>query len=465
MSARPSNPSIEAPLGECDGKYTTRIAELIVLVAILLLTSCSADPNQEANKLFVEAQKLIDNAKQQKVEDRLRTLIAANEKLATILSRYPSASLSVQLSSGQSIGTLSIQALAEQIADARWEHCSKHPKRACIASEAVRRARLVKNAEDRALALAAAARALGRKSETKSDATEQIRQALDISQSLQNQGSRSLTLAAIAGAQAQTEMTREAKETFEMAIKLLSSEARDIRRSTMELAIVEQLARVGLLARSLELAESVANYDPWNTCRSLVKVIEFQFAKKSKNELPGTIELLHKVSKHSDLSGNGFGATCLALIASVQANQGLMQEAATTLAGALKIARPTNNVWVYPEARSFFVKAMAEMGDYDGALQLARSIDGNEQGLAIDRTSWASIAVAYAKSGKFSEAIRVTNSFKRQPGHAYALAITEIAAAHAAVGNFVDALRLAPLVEDELMRVECLSIIAEMLTN
>ena len=71
--------------------------KLFACVFVLFLSGCSADPNAEANKLFVEAQKLIESSASQPPEDVLKPLLSAEERLNLIVSKYPSSNLAVTL--------------------------------------------------------------------------------------------------------------------------------------------------------------------------------------------------------------------------------------------------------------------------------------------------------------------------------------------------------------------------------
>src|SRR3990172_7104903 len=92
-----------------DGQGVAIGQPMIFLLFLGFLTSCSADPNEKGNRIFVEVQQLIETAEKQSPEERLRSLRAADKKLKSIVSSYPSANLAVQLASGQSIGRISLR--------------------------------------------------------------------------------------------------------------------------------------------------------------------------------------------------------------------------------------------------------------------------------------------------------------------------------------------------------------------
>ena len=109
-----------------------------MLLTLLVLTSCSRDPNAEANKLFVEAQQLLEKAdKQDRPADKLVSLREAEEHLKSIVTNYPSSNLAVQLSSGQSVGKISLQTVANDISSVEQTACFDVPNKKCIFEQAL----------------------------------------------------------------------------------------------------------------------------------------------------------------------------------------------------------------------------------------------------------------------------------------------------------------------------------------
>lgn len=114
---------------------THRIA--IALAACVWLMSCSRDPNEEANKLFVEAQQLIASSEGKAATERLRALRSANGNLKAIVEKFPSSQLAVQLVSGQSVGKISLKYVSDATADATWSACLEAPAGACDVHQAL----------------------------------------------------------------------------------------------------------------------------------------------------------------------------------------------------------------------------------------------------------------------------------------------------------------------------------------
>lgn len=91
---------------------------IITAVFVLVLAGCSGDPNEQANKLFIEAQQLIEKSQKQNADEQVTTLSIAQEKLNVIVAKYPAANLAVQLASGQNVGTISLKSVTHQLAEA-----------------------------------------------------------------------------------------------------------------------------------------------------------------------------------------------------------------------------------------------------------------------------------------------------------------------------------------------------------
>ena len=90
----------------------------LFLVCFMLLSviSASADESAHANRLFVEAVRLIQTAAtDQNPTEQLRLLENALSKLHEIIEKHPSTDLAVKLISGQDIGDISLIALSNAI--------------------------------------------------------------------------------------------------------------------------------------------------------------------------------------------------------------------------------------------------------------------------------------------------------------------------------------------------------------
>lgn len=117
-------------------------ARMLIGFLLLALAGCE-DPNTAANAMFVEAKAQIDKSTTQDSEKKLATLREASIKLKRIVEKYPSSTLAVQLSSGQTIGTISLssveQSIERAVRPARRAHCAALPKPSqdCVFEEAL----------------------------------------------------------------------------------------------------------------------------------------------------------------------------------------------------------------------------------------------------------------------------------------------------------------------------------------
>ena len=108
---------------------------LFLMTTFLLALSTPADssPNEQANKLFVEAVRLIRVAEDEpSAQKTLELLMQAHDNLQTIVDDYPSTDLAVKLISGQSIGYVSLASVNKAVAAAEVAACWESPTYACV---------------------------------------------------------------------------------------------------------------------------------------------------------------------------------------------------------------------------------------------------------------------------------------------------------------------------------------------
>ena len=140
---------------------------LVFLIAIMLLPGCAeADENSSANRLVVEAVKLLNQAKSaQKFERQLELATEAEEKLNKIIERYPGSDAAVKLVTTGRVGALSLEFVASEKAryevlaiSARAEReaatCFAAPTRQCLWVQALATANKTRNTFERAVTLA-----------------------------------------------------------------------------------------------------------------------------------------------------------------------------------------------------------------------------------------------------------------------------------------------------------------------
>ena len=99
-----------------------RIAATLTVVGALLFSAGAtlADDTGEANKLFVEAVKLVKSAEGEKsFEKTLSVMEEALARLYKIIDDYPSSDLAVKLINGQDTGSISLEDVGEAAERAR----------------------------------------------------------------------------------------------------------------------------------------------------------------------------------------------------------------------------------------------------------------------------------------------------------------------------------------------------------
>ena len=102
-----------------------RIVATLAVVGALLFSAGSAwadfdDDTGSANKLFVEAVKLVKSAEGEKsFEKTLSVIEEALARLNKIIDDYPSSDLAAKLISGQSVGGISLEDVGEAAVRAR----------------------------------------------------------------------------------------------------------------------------------------------------------------------------------------------------------------------------------------------------------------------------------------------------------------------------------------------------------
>jgi len=98
-----------------------RIAAILIAITLLFSAGATlADDTASANKLFVEAVKLVMSAEGEKsFEKTLSVMEEALARLYKIIDDYPSSDLAVKLISGQSVGGISLEDVGEAAVRAR----------------------------------------------------------------------------------------------------------------------------------------------------------------------------------------------------------------------------------------------------------------------------------------------------------------------------------------------------------
>ena len=93
---------------------------VFALVFLFLTWPVLADDTGEANKLMVEAMKLVGAVDlEPSAEKKFNLLREAHDRLTEIIERYPSTDLAVKLATGQRIGKVSLDTVRKALEQAR----------------------------------------------------------------------------------------------------------------------------------------------------------------------------------------------------------------------------------------------------------------------------------------------------------------------------------------------------------
>ncbi len=111
------------------------LSSLVVaaLVVVAAAPAVALDDDAAANRLVVEAARLVESARDA-VEParRLELLGRAHDNLKAVVERHAGSGLAVTLATGQSIGTLSLGTVAEARSVAKVEACLAAPTSDCL---------------------------------------------------------------------------------------------------------------------------------------------------------------------------------------------------------------------------------------------------------------------------------------------------------------------------------------------
>jgi tetratricopeptide (TPR) repeat protein len=356
---------------------------VIGALVALVIAGCSADPNEQANKLFVEAQRLVETAERQKPEEAVRSLSSAEEKLKAIVARYPSANLAVQLASGQSVGNISLRSVAELRLTAAWAVCIGAPKRMCVLELAEGVGLSIKDNWLRAVGLASIAARSGK-----------VTEALQLAQSIEFEPSRSQVVADIVivqvGAGKLDEARHLAQSIKDQTTRIVSlasiaarsgkvtealqlAEAIDL-SSRLDLAanIAAAQVRVGRIAEALQLAQSFV--DPSSRCSVLASIAVAQAEAGLTKDAGNTIEQASQLSQSLTGGYEYLRALVLPTIGLAQAKAGLTVEAVTSLEKALQIMPSIRDEGLRLAVLHEVIATQAKTGKIAQGLKLAQSM-------------------------------------------------------------------------------------------
>ena len=387
----------------------------VVVCALLVVHPTQASDESHANRLFVEATKLIQAAEEEAVATRKLDLLKdAKRKLDTIVDRHPSSRLAVELVSGQNIGTVSLPGLVDAIEDAVVHVCSQTPTPACLLSLAVTAAEKIEDAYSRSSTLADIAKAQAAAGgieealatiETLEDADpvgalvsiaaaqakngntkkaeEILATALTITGKIEGTYSRAWALAAVARAQAENGDIGKAEETLAIALATAEESESEMFRHDELVGIAEVQVRAGRIKEALAVAEKI-EHDIFRS-RPLAEIAAAQARAGNFEKALATTE---------EIEGAADRIQALVAIAEARARNGDARKAAEILAIALGATEKIENAERRTRTLADIAEAQAKAGDIEGAFATATSIRDAE----VRAKAFVQIAAAAAET-------------------------------------------------------------------
>jgi hypothetical protein len=186
------------------------------MVSLVLLQACTGE-TEKANKLMVEASKLVQAAEgAQSAEEKLKLLDHASDKLNHIVERYPSTELAAKLAAGEPVGNMSSSKIREE----RIYICRASPVLSdvsCIAEYVSAIVEMIEDGPLRAEALAHLAK-IQVKAGNIQKGQETIDMAIVEAEKIERDWNPVDALVSIAGTHAKTGNIQKGQETIAMAL-------------------------------------------------------------------------------------------------------------------------------------------------------------------------------------------------------------------------------------------------------
>lgn len=335
-------------------------------VALVVLTSCSQDDSESANRLFVEAVSLISSADGAAAEGKVRLLEEAQVTLETIITGYPTTDLAVELASGQAIGEVSLSTIASRLSDARVDLCQLSPSVACISDWLADSASEVENFENEWQRWFVLSEIVGIKAH-EGDFSD----ALAILDTIKDDDAREWAISLIAAGQAIHSLDSDALQSAGLLgdnyriwtmLDIAKVQARDARDSDFANTL------------SLAMASVQDMVDHLGRARALVGIADVQHLAGRRSE---AVETLSRAMEEAEaINEPDARAQVFSSIAETQTELGLDADAMQTLAKAIEVAVEIEDVDAHVRRMSFIAGAQRALGSGAGAAQtLSRAIE------------------------------------------------------------------------------------------
>lgn len=259
---------------------------MVWVLATLGGAQALADENSAANRLIVETVGLLNQARAEANPERRFELIAKVEtNLHRIIERYPGSNAAVALATGQGIGILSLERVANE--KARYEaltiagqarinktRCFAAPSRECLWALALAMGRNIDDAERRAVSLGSIAISLAEAGNV-GRTREIIEEALIAAKGIGGAYQRAIVFGWMSYLQAEIGDFWQARKSI--ATALLN--VKKVESSGNRAAIFEQLAKSQAKAGDAKLARETVG-------KALAAAKDFE--RESAEEFPGT---------------------------------------------------------------------------------------------------------------------------------------------------------------------------------
>lgn len=427
-----------------------------VVVAIVTLTACSTDDSESANRLFVEAVNLISSAEHADSEERVRLLEEAHVALDTIVARYPSTDLAVELSSGQAIGEVSLKILANELTDARVDHCALSPNVSCIAdwlTNSISNVEPVEYEWDRYFALYGIVQI--------HSASGDFMDALNILNMIDDDETKRWAMVPIAGGQARYDLYSDALQSAEMA----GSDNR-------HLALLE-------IAKAQAAAGRDSDYR--NTLTLVSEIVESFEDSRVRARISIEVAKVHRLAGHTSravdalsgamqtaesIDGPEENVRILQSIAELQTEFGLSVDATQTLSRAIQIARGIEDVEDRIERLASIAELQFELGfvpEANRTLNVVKQDVDSMEGDIFKDFSLERIANVQARSGAYSDAldtVRSTDFYLLGIASSEASVLAIIAGTQAEQDSHDEAMQTAQAIDDAAHRAAAFTNIA-----
>lgn len=406
-----------------------------VAVALALLAGCREDPEQAANKLFVEAAPLwtqyqsLPLADPSQFDVRLQLLLKIQSSITSIVREYPGSSLAVEMLSSGKIKQLDANKIDNEILRLQKTIYCENSKAECVISLPLAEVKAIKN-----------------------------------------NNLRTRALAAVAKGQATGGDVAGAKSTLELAMKsLVISDNSNFAWNFAATQVAMAQASVGDSIAALKTVEIIS--DEFVAISALASVAEVQ---ASAGDIGAALKTLEGIdNSSSDLLLQIQLSTAIANVAKAQASYGDVTGANSTIILARSLLKKLNNLKAIYKPLAAIARAEAAAGDFSKAqstisvamkaVEGFRDVDSGAYvyALAVIAEAQTSMGDVNGAKSNFNFAINALNSSKSNADGVLIPAVIVLAEVQAYSGDVAGAIETIDHIEDDLRRPLGLAAVAK----